>query len=553
MANTTIFLRRWFPGLIASAMALCAPSAYGWGSGHATEARMVIESLPKEIKEFFTPELLQQVVREYCMYPDAMKGYDLQLLGQETVDETVRLKFHGRSLHSEYNVAICFSFLTRAFEQKNAKHAAVWLGALIHAVGDQGAHLGPLTYVTETARFKTVKWGKGLGEVWQIENAAGLARVKKLMAGFEPKAFAGTPDEVIKRTILVAHEQMDCGARVTGRLCATFDVDASESVKADGEQAMAELAAFQVQSMLNVAATAWQFAKDKKSAKLDEKGIKDGLEEARAWVDKKPLANDTIYAGLLEAKPAGAAFGVIVEPSVCMERSYFGYCAQMVQAQIMRTLKNGSVPYVAVDIRTVLKEGLPAVEKVPAIILVSGSMYCDRAAFAKYVKGGGKVLYIAGRDAGLLGKLSASLKPADAKLLPVSMKYSDPNKEVVEKVSVQFLDAFESLGKKPRKFVNNPSTGGWTTPRCEHAVVSDDPDIRKLVTISNGSQSMTAAAALMESGKARHVFLPQYLLWVCVLSQDQTVQFSQPQLDSVGTRLLLEAARLLAPELMPQK
>ena len=192
------------------------------------------------------------------------------------------------------------------------------------------------------------------------------------------------------------------------------------------------------------------------------------------------------------------------------------------------------------------------------IAVCAGSFYVSdkvRAALAGYTRHGGKLLWIGGVDKGLLGRLSQSLKPADRALLPVGMDYEDAKREgaaAVARVSVRFLGELKNAaGKGPSKFVNNPNTSGWTTPRCNVQIVSDDPRIRMLAAVSDGAKTMNIAAALVDQGGARHVFLPQYLLLPFVLSRDQTMDFSHPTFDSVGRGIILAATEMLAPQLTP--
>jgi hypothetical protein len=64
---------------------------------------------------------------------------------------------------------------------------------------------------------------------------------------------------------------------------------------------------------------------------------------------------------------------------------------------------------------------------------------------------------------------------------------------------------------------------------------------------------MNLAAALMENGKARHVFVPMYFFLPFTLSRDDTFDFARPALDSVGRAVLLTSIRMLVPEVAPEK
>ena len=70
-----------------------------------------------------------------------------------------------------------------------------------------------------------------------------------------------------------------------------------------------------------------------------------------------------------------------------------------------------------------------------------------------------------------------------------------------------------------------------------------------LATVSDGKQSMNIGEALLEKGKARHVFMPVYLLVPFTLTHEQTMDFSRPGLDEVGKQIVLTSLRMLAPGL----
>ena len=315
---------------------------------------------------------------------------------------------------------------------------------------------------------------------------------------------------------------------------------------------MAELGAEGAKNMVDATLTAWEFAERKMPVELNRQQIAEARKEVQAYLKTKPLEHDTIYAGTLESRPSGAFVGVLVEPSTFMGESRFGYCGGVVQGQIMRTCRDAGVSYRALDVRRIGEEGLPGVDAMPVLVVTSGSFNSPDAPLRKYVAAGGRLLWIGGWDKGLLGKLSAAIKPADPRLLPVSSKYEDPNCEVVARTAVLFLgDIGKRLGGVPRKFLNNPNTFGWTTPRCSQQVTLGDRDIRPLVAVSDRTSRMIVGAALMEARRARHVFLPQYLLLPYTLTEDPMMDFAEPRLDSVGRGLVLGSLMLLAPSWRP--
>ena len=310
--------------LLVAAIALATSSirVYAWGKGHRTQAQMVLAALPGEIRGFFSSELRRKIVEEYCYYPDTVRSFNEGLLGKETVDELKRMEFSPGDLHEECNAGVSWLFLCRAFAKKEPGHAAVWLGSLIHTIGDNGSHLTLTAYLTEFRRFKPkVRIADGCSDLVQAAaSPAGKAMLGKLMAGYRPRVLSDSPDEVLRRMILLAYEEMDFGAQRQSRIGQTFNGDSPEANRDDGVRALAEIGAEGTQRILDATVTAWELAKRNKPVRWTEGMVK----KARAGIDQylatKPLEHDTVYAGTLGPRPLGRFAGVLVEPSTFMGR-----------------------------------------------------------------------------------------------------------------------------------------------------------------------------------------------------------------------------------------
>ena len=168
---------------------------------------------------------------------------------------------------------------------------------------------------------------------------------------------------------------------------------------------MAELGGW-AQEALNAILTAWEFAKDNKKVELTDELVKKTRPDIDKYLESKPLSQDSVYDGTLDSNPKGPAVGVLLDPSTCMGGSRFGFTACVYLAQAMRTLKGASVAYLPLDARKVEKDGLPPVDKMPVLFLLSGGYeFQNQPYMAKYLKDGGKLIWVGGRDSGLLGKL----------------------------------------------------------------------------------------------------------------------------------------------------
>ena len=121
--------------LAVCAVVWCAGRAHGWGSGHGTQARMVLSVLPKEIVDFFPEDVRRRIPDAYCYYPDESAKLTEELVGKQALEDLKRYAPNG--VHDDDNgTEALFILLTNAFREKNPRHAAVWAGCLIHAIGD---------------------------------------------------------------------------------------------------------------------------------------------------------------------------------------------------------------------------------------------------------------------------------------------------------------------------------------------------------------------------------------------------------------------------------
>ena len=61
---------------------------------------------------------------------------------------------------------------------------------------------------------------------------------------------------------------------------------------------------------------------------------------------------------------------------------------------------------------------------------------------------------------------------------------------------------------------------------------------------------MHIAAACVEAGEPKHLFMPEYLLLPLMISGDPTIDFSKPVLDSFGAKLIMASLKMLTPDLL---
>jgi hypothetical protein len=263
------------------------------------------------------------------------------------------------------------------------------------------------------------------------------------------------------------------------------------------------------------------------------------------------LSDDSLYADLLktQAPDDQSAIGVLVEPSVTMNTAHFSFGAKLITASAARSMHLAGIPYRLVDVRSLEKRALNP-QETPGLVICAGPLNVGQPikdALAAYAAAGGRFLWIGGEHRGMLGKLSENLVKADPAMLPVSNQYGQDT-PVAESARFRFLAEFaEALGEQPYRFIHNPNTkAGWQVPRCNY-LLRPAEDITVLAEMHLPDNTLPVAGAWMgPDGKAKAIFIPEYLIAPYVLSDEDTIpDLSRPTLDQVGTRILSASLAML--------
>ena len=156
----------------------------------------------------------------------------------------------------------------------------------------------------------------------------------------------------------------------------------------------------------------------------------------------------------------------------------------------------------------------------------------------------------------MLGKLSSCLVKAENGRLPISIRYGKKS-PIVDKVRFIFNQKFsKKLSQKEHRFTHCPNTrAGWQVPRCRSLMKkTDDKDIIVLTEMRVDQERTPIAGALLDKGKVKIIFLPEYLVAPYVLSDEETIADpAKLQLDKVGREIIMSSVKLLSPGLDKRK
>lgn len=528
---------------------------FGWGKGHDDQMHLVLKLLPPEIRNFFPDEMKVKIIKKYSHYPDSFKEIDPDILTEQDKKLIERFNIKVRfGLHKAEGMCISFILMTEGFREKNVKKAAVFMCALTHVLGDLSAcNHAPLVHILTYgfSQYK-IKKGKGLLDFSQVKDEKLIAGLTK---NFNVRKISDNPEDVLF-DIMLSGVKLNSYMTMRDTLIAkTFNYKLSEKEKKEGLKALAELGVKGSELSASLVYTSYLYAKEGKIPVLKKELLEKYKKAKEKYLMEKPLSYDSIYQDVIEKKHKYPAAGVLVEPSGRLNEGYFSFSSKLIQSAIMRVLKKEKIPYACLDVREMIKGKKIDREKIPVLIICSGNFSVPEKVMKgmkEYSEKGGKIIWIGGKDKGLLGSLSNYLKVIDDKYLPVTKEYGNLHKEVIGKIDVYFENELETVfGDKPYRFVNNPNTpAGWQRPYCNLTISEKAKDVKVLAKIKIGEKNFNVAGYYNSEGKPFDIFVPEYLISPFLLVNVDTsdYDFSRPVLDSVGSRIIISLVNILFPQ-----
>ena len=538
---------------------------YAWGSGHYDVNRIALDRLPVEMKALLSPDNRKDFVKDAKVPDDFTPWSEYEKKKGKVItpnDLATLSKYKIKTpyaLHSATGQAVNYVLLYRALKDRDGDRIAFWGACLAHTLADEVAcNHDPLIHYLSYA-FKGgygMKFGKAgmldFGELCRTPEGDALA-VKALNA--VPLLLLGDdPQEVLVEIML---HGLKANRFMTERsiiIASAFDPDAGDGALADSQFAMAELGAFGVRAWLEVITTAWALINESKPVPVLTPEILANYKARHTkFVTARPLKADALYAPWLklQAETGVPAVGVVVEPSTTMNRGGLSFGGRFLASAILRELHKSKIPFRVIDAREP-EQDLDA-GSTSMVILCSGKFHNYELvrALKSYTNAGGHLLLIGGEHRGLLGPLSQALIKADPATLPVTSGYGQKNLEFIDRIRVRFSGSLvEEIGKEALPFIHNPDTkAGWQKPKCPYRLKEDfGADIEPLAKIELDGENQIVAAVYRPDGNACFVFIPEYLIAPYLLTDEP--EFSnpaQPQLDRIGSKVLLAALHLLLP------
>ena len=538
---------------------------YAWGSGHYDVNRIALDRLPVEMKALLSPDNRKDFVKDAKVPDDFTPWSEYEKKKGKVItpnDLATLSKYKIKTpyaLHSATGQAVNYVLLYRALKDRDGDRIAFWGACLAHTLADEVAcNHDPLIHYLSYA-FKGgygMKFGKAgmldFGELCRTPEGDALA-VKALNA--VPLLLLGDdPQEVLVEIMLHGLKANRFMTERSVIIASAFDPDAGDGALADSQFAMAELGAFGVRAWLEVITTAWALINESKPVPVLTPEILANYKARHTkFVTARPLKADALYAPWLklQAETGVPAVGVVVEPSTTMNRGGLSFGGRFLASAILRELHKSKIPFRVIDAREP-EQDLDA-GSTSMVILCSGKFHNDELvrALNSYISAGGHLLLIGGEHRGLLGPLSQALIKADPATLPVTSGYGQKNLEFIDRIRVRFSGSLvEEIGMEALPFIHNPDTkAGWQKPKCPYRLKEDfGADIEPLAKIELDGENQIVAAVYRPDGNACFVFIPEYLIAPYLLTDEP--EFSnpaQPQLDRIGSKVLLTALHLLLP------
>jgi len=519
-------------------------SVGAWDVEHDEIVQLTAESLPSEIRAFFTFDDFD-VLLANCHYPDWIEwampdgshrshtleemeevvgSEDAEALRQQGIRESIN--FHGAR-----NRTVLLTMLARSFGRGDHTRAAFYLSLLSHVVSDIAAlNHPPLLQFVKYSRFSGVEYPSRKVEAG-AKNDFGFRSdghivylVRGRMKGYVPQVLAKDwPSSLMAFAVDEVRQ---------GAFAAEKEGLVAFAPQPEAEKSLVDLVEMQVRALVNVAATAWRFRSPSAAfpAKDFDEAFALASQQAAARIDpaRQAVFAEVFDLSLNPPNPKGVVT-VVCEPYGYLACQSLSYVGRMIVASSARTLRDVGYAVRGVSLASVEKDGLPSPSEA-GIVLVSlgpGSV-TDRAAcaFADYRSRGGRLIVLGGYDPKDITGLRDSLERLPDDEVPVSSQWGIRNETVWSGMSVTFAG-------RMYPFVRNPNIDGYCKPYGSY-VFKAEADVEPLLVLDNGRARRVAGAR-----KGNVTWLPEYALMPFVLSSSKTADWKALRLDVPGCEILL--------------
>ena len=532
--------------------------AYAWDVEHDEVAQLTGEFLPREMKSFFDFDDFG-ILLANCHAPDMihwpMADGKRRYATLDEVAEHVGaadaavLKSLGfknaQWFHSPKAKGSLIGLLARAFARGDHRTAAYYLAVLTHTYADESAlNHPPILQFVQYSAFPGVKYPDrkvepGAKNVFGFRSDGYIVhRARQLLADFTPTSPEGEFDAVVLDFVADTLRQSAYAAEKEGLIAF-----ASRPV---AQEALAELVAMQIRTLVTMAWTAW--VRRAPDAPLPGPDFEVNY---RAAADRIVLTVDPsrqfVFDGIFDLSknpqnPKGTVW-LVCEAYTAPTFSALAYVGRMLGASAARTLRDNGWAVVPISLYDICKPGmLPDPKSGVRLMMfagVSGRRYNGSfrgpppdiaATLRAWREAGGNLIYVAGDDPFDITGFKDILDLRDNREVPASEAWADEKAGDWTKMSVTW-------GGRTYPQKRSANINGFTKPVCRYAV-KETAGVVPLARFHGGGNDFCVAAR-----RGNVTWLPAYLLMPFVFSDDTTADWAALRLDSFAAPFFLSVVR----------
>jgi hypothetical protein len=532
---------------------------WGWGAGHDDVQNLINENLPAAIKSRFTPEQLKKLVKHYSHYPDDFSKFDKDEVGEYALEILKEFDVDKRyDLHKVKGRTAAFKLLVETFKRKDYDRSIIWMGALGHALADEAAsNHDPIIHFTtyhlwnynlDTGKdIKLKKFSKWLDIHGTARDPEGKKVFYASMEDYQPKIISESPEE----TIIDLNVKADCifpnlmgqqGSKIL-RGIKNGEIDNDPVFRKKLFSIMTELGSVSAAYTIDLIYTADAYATQGKNIVFNKKAVfKTIHDKEREYVKNKPL-NCGVYRENFKFDQKKPKLGIIIEPFYSFNNGQISALWKYVAPALARKLTEKNIAYQVVDLRNMIKNGLPSPDKLPVCIFSSGGYNgyiglekkkMDKA-FSDYINKGGKLIWIGGLNISKALEMDKYLEKVGGKIDGKYYNYSGVANDEIAKCKLEITKDFSPKLAREYPFVNNPVTkAGWCKPPCRF--ILKKYDTLYMILDYKGKKIPVA-------GKFGNIiFIPEYAISPYLFDNKYNLkEMDRPSLDQFSANLLLTA------------
>lgn len=545
-------------------LAFAGGTSHAWDVEHDELAALVGESLPSEIKSFFTFDDFATLLA-YCHFPDMTEWEprcfrtldDIEeVVGRRDRDAIASRGFFSYWMHTEDGKATFMTLMARAFARGESRKAAFYLSVLTHPVGDESAlNHPPLLNFTQYSRFTGVDFGAkkvepGAKNVFGFRSdglVMKLAREK--LRGYRPKlpSAAGFREQVLWHCVQVVPQSA---------YAAEKEADIAFAKCGNPADALADLLAMQVKALVDIAWTCW--VNRSVDAPLPSSDFKARFAKRIAELEsqcdpsKQAVFGDLFDPGLNPSNPKGTV-GILCESVGFRGAGVQSYVGRIVSGACGRTLRDHGWAVKGISLRG-LKAGDLSPSDTPVVIAaLGGNAPTDGqvAALIEFRKAGGRLIYVAGhcptaaKDRKVSGRPLVVGKGDPFDISGFAGALVDRRGDEVpaspgwhrEGACPDWRKMSLDFAGKRHPLRHDANGDGWSKASCTQEIRLAD-GINPIAWLDNGKDRFCVAAQ-----RGNVTWLPVYMLSPFLFSEDKALDFGALRLDSFAEQVLMSAMK----------